>query len=65
MPPTTNERMGRITNQIWQNKKEGFFYALVAAMLKSGFSENEIIKIGGDNYCRLFDKATSVDKKFN
>ncbi|MEP6597563.1 MAG: membrane dipeptidase [Ginsengibacter sp.] len=59
-PKNANERFGRNTNQSWDNSKDGFFYTFLDAMLKSGFNKNEIIKIGGDNYCRIFDKATSV-----
>ncbi len=42
------------------NSKYGFFYTSLEAMLKSKFTKKEIIKIGGGNYCRIFDKATSV-----
>jgi membrane dipeptidase len=59
IPPGTNERMNKITNQTWDSK-EGFFYTVVDAMLKSGFTEKEIMKIGGGNYCNIFDKATRV-----
>ncbi len=34
-------------------------YAVVDAMIRTGFTEDEIGKIGGGNYCRVFDKATS------
>lgn len=48
------------TNEAWDEQKTGFYYAVVDAMLKTGFNEDEIGKIGGGNYCRLFDAATSV-----
>jgi len=54
------DRFGWKTNQSWENKKEGFFYAVVDSLLKTGFSEKEIEQIGGNNYCRIFDKATAV-----
>lgn len=57
-PANSNDRFGKNTNQSWENEKEGFFYNVVDAMLKTGFTENEIIKIGGGNYCRIFDTAT-------
>ncbi|MEC4005347.1 membrane dipeptidase [Flavobacterium sp. SUN052] len=57
--PSTNERMNKTTNQSWDSK-DGFLYTIVDAMLKLGFTETEIIKISGDNYCRIFDKATSI-----
>jgi membrane dipeptidase len=59
-PSNSNDRFGRKTNQNWENEKEGFFYVVVDALLKTGFSEKEIIQIGGGNYCRIFDKATSI-----
>lgn len=52
-------RVGERTNEAWQNQKFGFYYAVVDAMLKTGFSEDEIAKIGGGNFCRIFNAATS------
>ncbi|GAB3960336.1 hypothetical protein GCM10028805_57750 [Spirosoma harenae] len=59
-PSNANERFGRKTNQSWEGQKKGFFYTVVDSLLKTGFTEQEIAQIGGGNYCRLFDKATSV-----
>ncbi len=59
-PKNTNEKFGKNTNQSWDKSENGFLYTVVEAMIKSGFTESEIIKIGGGNYCRIFDKATSV-----
>jgi membrane dipeptidase len=56
----TNDRFGRKTNQSWENTKEGFFYTVVESLMKTGFTEKEIKQIGGDNYCRIFDKATTI-----
>ena len=53
-------RMGERTNGAWQDQKDGFYYVVVDAMLKTGFTENEIGKIGGGNFCRIFDAATTV-----
>lgn len=50
--------MGGGTNQAWADQKEGFYYTVVDALLKAGFTEEEIAKIGGGNYCRVFDAAT-------
>ena len=55
----TNERTGEKTNAAWQNKKEGFYYTVVDEMLKAGFTEDEITKVSGGNFCRVFDAATS------
>lgn len=52
-------RLGEFTNGIWQNQQQsGFFYEVVAEMLKTGFSEKEIIKIGSTNFLRVFDAST-------
>ena len=52
-------RVGERTNLAWQSQKSGFYFAVVAAMLKVGFGENEIGKVGGGNFCRVFDAVTS------
>ena len=54
-----NERMGERTNAAWQNQKEGFYYTIVDEMLKAGFTEADITKVGGGNFCRVFDAATA------
>ncbi|HET7001088.1 MAG TPA: membrane dipeptidase [Puia sp.] len=54
-PPRPGER----TNDAWQNQKVGFYYAVVAALLKTGFTEDEIGKIGGGNFLRIFQAATA------
>lgn len=46
------------TNGIWKNQGGGFFYAVAAEMLKQGFTPDEISKIGGGNFCRIFGKIT-------
>lgn len=43
----------------WTDQKIGFYYAVVDAMLKTGFNADEIGKIGGGNFCRVFDAATA------
>lgn len=53
-----NERVGERTNGAWKDQKEGFYYAVVGEMLKAGFTEAEIAKVGGGNFCRVFDAAT-------
>lgn len=52
------ERIGERTNVAWQNQTEGFYYTVVAEMLKMGFFEADIAKIGGGNFCRIFDAST-------
>ena len=51
-------RVGERTNEAWADQKAGFYFAVVDAMLKTGFNEEEISKIGGGNFCRVFDAAT-------
>lgn len=51
-------RVGEQTNYVWQNQTKGFYYEVVENMLKVGFSEKEIGKIGSGNFLRLFDLAT-------
>lgn len=54
-----SNRPGERTNAAWQDQKQGFYYTLVDAMLKTGFSADEIGKIGGGNFCRVLDAATA------
>jgi membrane dipeptidase len=42
------------TNKIWADENGGFFYAVAGEMLKQGFTPDEIGKIGGGNFCRIF-----------
>ncbi len=57
--PNNGQRVGERTNEAWANEKAGFYYAVVDALLKTGFNEEEIGKIGGRNYLRIFNAATS------
>jgi len=52
-------RIGERTNEAWKDQKQGFYYAVVDAMLKTGFTEDDIAKAGGRNFCRIFDAATA------
>jgi membrane dipeptidase len=47
------------TNQAWEGQNVGFYFAVVDAMLKAGFSRDEIGKVGGGNFLRVFDAATA------
>ncbi len=51
-------RIGERTNEAWKDQKTGFYYTVVESLLQTGFSEDEIGKIGGGNFCRIFDAAT-------
>jgi len=57
-----NERIGERTNKAWRGQKDGFFYTVVEAMLRTGFDEDEIVKIGGGNFWRVYEAATKGGK---
>jgi membrane dipeptidase len=59
IPEGSNERIGGKTNVAWENQSDGFFPTITKAMMEVGFTEDEIIKIVGGNFCRLFDEVTS------
>jgi membrane dipeptidase len=50
----------RGTNDTWPGQPAGFYFAVVDAMLKAGFTVDEIGKVGGGNFCRVFGRATSA-----
>jgi membrane dipeptidase len=52
-------RIGERTNEAWADESAGFYYVVVAAMLKSGFTPDEIGKIAGGNFLRVFGAAAS------
>jgi membrane dipeptidase len=58
-PGGDRSRVGRGTNEVWPDQQVGFYYAVVDAMLKTGFTKDEIAKVGGGNFCRVFDAATA------
>lgn len=51
-------RVGERTNQAWADQKLGFYYAVVSEMVKQGFTDDEISKVGGGNFCRVFGQVT-------
>jgi len=59
-PGQQGPRVGERTNLAWANQTAGFYYVVVDAMLKTGFTPEEIEKIGGTNYLRIF--AAAVNK---
>lgn len=50
-------RVGERTNEAWRDETTGFYYVVVDAMLKTGFNPDEIAKIGGENFLRVFGDA--------
>ena len=55
--PRPGLRVGERTNLAWQNQTQGFYYVVVDAMLRTGFKSDEIAKIGGGNFLRVFGEA--------
>jgi membrane dipeptidase len=49
---------GHNTNSMWPDENGAFFYAVAGEMLNQGFTPEEIGKVGGGNFCRVFAKAT-------
>lgn len=56
-PGQNQPRIGERTNLAWADQTAGFYYIVVDAMLKTGFTPDEISKIGGENYLRIFGEA--------
>jgi membrane dipeptidase len=46
------------TNKIWPDENSGFFYSVAGEMLKQGFGPEDVGKIGGGNFCRVFAQVT-------
>jgi membrane dipeptidase len=53
-------RIGERTNHAWADQMGGFYYVVVSAMLKTGFTQDEIGKIGGGNFLRVFGAAVAI-----
>jgi membrane dipeptidase len=58
VPEGSTQRFGKQTNTAWENTTEGFFPTVAKALTATGFTDADIIKIGGGNFCRLFGKIT-------
>ena len=58
-PPPPNAAGLTLTNKTWPDQTSGFVYSLAQEMLNQGFRPDEISKIAGGNYLRLFGMATS------
>ena len=54
-----SSRVGQGTNRAWPGLSRGFFNAVVGEMLLQGFTPNDIAKVGGGNFCRVFGKTTA------
>jgi len=56
-PSGPGPRIGERTNLAWQDQTAGFYYVVVDAMLKTGFTPDEIGRISGGNFLRVFGEA--------
>jgi membrane dipeptidase len=54
-----SSRVGQGTNKAWPGLTGGFFPAVVGEMLLHGFTPDDIDKVGGGNFCRVFGKVTA------
>jgi membrane dipeptidase len=54
-----SSRVGQGTNIAWPGLTTAFFRAIVGEMLLQGFTPDDIGKVGGGNFCRVFDKVTA------
>jgi membrane dipeptidase len=52
-----SSREGQGTNKAYPGLSGGFFPVVVGAMLLQGFTPDDISKVGGGNYCRVFGKV--------
>lgn len=48
------------TNRAYPGMPTGFFPSVVGEMIRQGFTPDEISKVGGGNYCRVFGQATAA-----
>ncbi len=54
-----SSRVGQGTNKAWPGLTGGFFPAVVGEMLLQGFTADDIGKVGGGNFGRIFGKVTA------
>lgn len=52
-------KVGQGTNKAWPGLTGGFFNVVAGEMLAQGFTPDDIGKVGGGNFCRVFGKATA------
>jgi membrane dipeptidase len=54
-----SSREGQGTNKAYRGLNGGFFRAVAGEMLVQGFTPDDIGKVGGGNFCRVFGKVTA------
>ncbi len=55
-----SSRVGSGRNPAWPDLTGGFVRAVAGEMLYQGFTPDEIAKVGGGNYCRIFGEVTAT-----
>ncbi|MEO8070098.1 MAG: membrane dipeptidase [Acidobacteriota bacterium] len=55
----TDSGIADATNTMWPDESGGFLYAVAGKMLQQGVTPDDISKIAGGNFCRVFAKATT------
>ena len=56
-PNQQRQHLGERTNEVWAGQNAGFYYVVVDAMLETGFTPDEIAKIGGGTFLRIFGEV--------
>ena len=56
-PGQQHAQAGERTNLAWEGETTGFYYVVIDALLKTGFTPDEVARIGGGNYLRVFAAA--------
>ena len=56
-PAQQGPRVGERTDLAWKDQEDGFYYVVVDALLKTGFTPNDIGMIGGGNFLHVFAEA--------
>ncbi len=54
-----SSRVGQGTNKAWPGLTGGFFPAVVGEMQRQSFTPDDIGKVAGGNFCRIFGKVTA------
>jgi membrane dipeptidase len=54
-----SSKVGGGTNRAWPGMTQGFFSDVIGEMLRQGFTPEEVSKVGGGNYCRVFGQVTA------
>jgi hypothetical protein len=56
-PNKSGKPVGERTSLAWADQAAGFYYVVVDAISKNGFTSEEIEKVGGGNFLRVFGES--------